>query len=200
MSGSMPPALDLCRGLLAYSAPGVPVAVPHAALAELVAMASAGTTAPKAAEEPLQRLHDVAALGLRYNRAPATVRQWFHDGLFGPPQARRFRGRGYVASDDAVRDFEARTGLGPVRVESGIPDSMNKAADPAETGTQTPGSAESAKGAATSRTLKRSSAAREADERQQSTKRIEHRTHKAAPARGRIGDQIRAIGTKQHSP
>jgi hypothetical protein len=65
-------------------------------------------------------LYDVAALGRRYNRAPATVRQWFHDGLFGPPEERLFRGRGYVASDDVIRDFELRTGLRPVSSGSSL--------------------------------------------------------------------------------
>jgi hypothetical protein len=121
---SLTTALDLCRGLLAYSAPGAPVSVPHAALAELIDLATvtgAGTQANEstletvAAEpEPLQTLHDVGALGLRYNRAKPTIREWFRDGLFGPPEERRFRGREYVATDDAVRDFERRTGLRPV--------------------------------------------------------------------------------------
>lgn len=124
MGTSPTTALDLCRGLLAYSALGTPVSVPHAVLAELVDLASAtnpgpavSSAAPEAAAatpEPLQALHDVAALSLRYNRAKATIREWFRDGLFGPPEERRFRGKGYVATDDVVRDFERRTGLQPV--------------------------------------------------------------------------------------
>jgi hypothetical protein len=122
VGASLTTALDLCRGLLAYSAPGAPVSVPHAALAELIDLATvtgAGTRESTletvAAEpEPLQTLHDVGALGLRYNRAKPTIREWFRDGLFGPPEERRFRGKEYVATDDAVRDFERRTGLRPV--------------------------------------------------------------------------------------
>lgn len=120
MGNSLTGALELCRSLLAYSAPGAPVSVPHAALAELVDLAS-GTTivsdpslpAGLPAVEPLQGLHDVAALGRRYNRARPTVREWFREGLFGPPEERRFRGKEYVATDDAVREFERATGLRP---------------------------------------------------------------------------------------
>lgn len=114
-------ALELCRGLLAFSAPGVAVAVPHAALAQIVELASGAPSEGQAhdsAMEPLQELFDVATLALRYNRATTTVRQWFHDGLFGPPAERRFRGRGYVASAAAVHEFEARTGLKSVAPES----------------------------------------------------------------------------------
>lgn len=121
MSSSLSPALDLCRGLLAYTEPGTAVPVPHAALAELVELATGSIGFAPAEAEPaaaLPRLHDVAALGRRYNRARATVRQWFHDGLFGPPEERLFRGRGYVASDDAVREFEHSTGLRPVPGET----------------------------------------------------------------------------------
>lgn len=89
------------------------VAVPHAVLAQVVELASGsvdrGNADPRV--ESLEALYDVAALARRYNRAPPTVRQWFHDGLFGPPAERRFRGRGYVASAHAVREFETRTGL-----------------------------------------------------------------------------------------
>lgn len=45
----------------------------------------------------------------------------FTTGLFGPPEERRFRGRGYVATSDAVHDFEERTGLGPADVRMNIP-------------------------------------------------------------------------------
>jgi hypothetical protein len=123
VGASLSTALELCRSLLAYTAPGTPVSVPHAALAELVDLASgteAGsdvardTAASGGAPEPLQALHDVAALGLRYNRARPTIREWFREGLFGPPEERRFRGKEYVATDDAVRDFERKTGLRPV--------------------------------------------------------------------------------------
>ncbi len=119
MSSSLSPALELCRGLVAYTDPGTAVPVPHAALAELVELATGSIGAPPVNPEApdLPRLHDVAALGRRYNRAPATVRQWFHDGRFGPPEQRLFRGRGYVASDDVVREFEQRTGLRPVSGE-----------------------------------------------------------------------------------
>jgi hypothetical protein len=119
VSSSLSPALELCRGLLAYTDPGTAVPVPHAALAELVELAtgSIGTHAVNLEAPELPRLHDVAALGRRYNRARATVRQWFHDGRFGPPEQRLFRGRGYVASDDVVREFERRTGLRPVSGE-----------------------------------------------------------------------------------
>lgn len=117
-------ALALCRSLLAYSVPGAAVMVPHAALAELVELASGGAASsdPRASgPDALQTLYDVAALAERYNRAPSTVRGWFHDGLFGPPEARRFRGRGYVATSDAVHDFEERTGLCPADVGVSIP-------------------------------------------------------------------------------
>jgi transposase-like protein len=112
-------ALQLCRSLLAFTSPGTPVAVPHAALAQVVEMASggAGKCDPPSDPESLEQLYDVAALARRYNRALPTVRQWFHDGLFGPPEERRFRGRGYVASADAVREFEIRTGLRAVVAE-----------------------------------------------------------------------------------
>lgn len=133
MGTSPTTALDLCRGLLAYSAPGTPVSVPHAVLAEIVDLASAtrpgpavSSAAPEAAAatpEPLQALHDVAALGLRYNRAKATIREWFRHGLFGPPEERRFRGKGYVATDDVVRAFERRTGLQPVAGSPLLPES-----------------------------------------------------------------------------
>ena len=118
MSAIAPNPLDLCRTLLAYTAPGTSVAVPHAALAALVELASGGSAdRQNAGAEPadvrLSRLYDVAALAARYGRAPATVRQWFADGLFGPPEERRFRGRGYVASVEAVQAFEERTGLIP---------------------------------------------------------------------------------------
>jgi hypothetical protein len=114
-------ALELCRGLLAFSAPGMAVAVPHAALAQIVELASGARSEGQgqdSAVEPLQELFDVAALARRYNRATTTVRQWFHDGLFGPPAERRFRGRGYVAPAEAVHEFEARTGLKSVAPES----------------------------------------------------------------------------------
>jgi hypothetical protein len=117
---SLSPALDLCRGLLAYTEPGNAISVPHAALAELVELATGSSVGSPTAPEPalaLPRLHDVAALSRRYNRARATVRQWFHDGLFGPPDDRLFRGRGYVASDDAVIAFEHSTGLQPIAGE-----------------------------------------------------------------------------------
>jgi hypothetical protein len=130
---SLTTALDLCRGLLAYSAPGAPVSVPHAALAELIDLATvtgAGTRTSEstletvtAETEPLQKLHDVGALGRRYNRAKPTIREWFRDGLFGPPEERRFRGKEYVATDDAVRDFERRTGLRPVEGQPVLLDS-----------------------------------------------------------------------------
>ncbi|MDB4951196.1 MAG: hypothetical protein JWM27_3845 [Gemmatimonadetes bacterium] len=109
MSTNPQNALDLCRTLLAFTTPGTAVAVPHAALAQIVDLASgAGPVGvPAGNVEMLQELYDVAALARRYNRAPATVRQWFHDGLFGPPAERLFRGRGYVASAEAVREFEA---------------------------------------------------------------------------------------------
>jgi hypothetical protein len=92
------------------------VTIPRAALAELVELASSTSSTPdesSSAVEPLSTLFNVAALATRYDRAPATVRQWFHDGLFGPPKERLFRGRGYVASSEAVREFEERTGLRP---------------------------------------------------------------------------------------
>lgn len=113
MSRSPRDALELCRGLLAFSEPSMTVAVPHAALAQVVELASGGLDKGDLVPggESLEELYDVAALARRYNRAPATVRQWFHDGLFGPPEERRFRGRGYVASAEAVREFEIRTGL-----------------------------------------------------------------------------------------
>ena len=117
-------ALALCRSLLTYSAPGAAVMVPHAALAELVELASGGTASPApraSGPDALQTLYDVAALAERYNRAPSTVRGWFHDGLFGPPEERRFRGRGYVATSDAVRCFEERTGLCPAHDRVNIP-------------------------------------------------------------------------------
>jgi hypothetical protein len=119
VSSSRSPALELCRGLLAYTDPGTAVPVPHAALAELVELATGSIGVPPVnLEAPaLPHLHDVAALGRRYNRARPTVRQWFHDGLFGPPEQRLFRGRGYVASDDIVREFEQRTGRQPVSGE-----------------------------------------------------------------------------------
>jgi hypothetical protein len=114
-------ALELCRSLLAFSAPGMAVAVPHAALAQVVELASGPPRFDGVAEEPsaeaLQELFDVAALALRYNRATTTVRKWFHDGLFGPPAERRFRGRGYVAPAAAVREFEIRTGIKSGKVE-----------------------------------------------------------------------------------
>ena len=121
MNVSSSEALELCRGLLAFSAPGMAVAVPHAALAQIVELASGAPSegqAQDSAVEPLQELFDVAALARRYNRATTTVRQWFHDGLFGPPAERRFRGRGYVAPAEAVHEFEARTGLKSVTPES----------------------------------------------------------------------------------
>lgn len=117
-------ALELCRSLLAFSVPGMAVAVPHAALAQVVELASGPPRSDGVAQEPsgeaLQELFDVAALAIRYNRATTTVRKWFHDGLFGPPDERRFRGRGYVAPAAAVRDFEMRTGIksGTAEVES----------------------------------------------------------------------------------
>jgi hypothetical protein len=113
MIASTHEALDLCRGLLAFTTPGTTVPVPHAALEQLVELAAAAAVAPVVQIEPeaLQKLFDVAALAKRYNRAAPTVRQWFHDGLFGPPEERRFRGRGYLAPIDAVRAFEERTGL-----------------------------------------------------------------------------------------
>lgn len=117
-------ALALCRSLLTYSVPGAAVMVPHAALAELVELASGGAASPDpraSGPDALQMLYDVAALAERYNRAPSTVRGWFHDGLFGPPEERRFRGRGYVATSDAVHDFEERTGLCPADVRVNIP-------------------------------------------------------------------------------
>jgi hypothetical protein len=120
VSSSLSPALDLCRGLLAYTKPDTAVPVPHAALAELVRLATGSIGIAPTEAEPtaaLPGLHDVAALCRRYNRARTTVRQWFHDGLFGPPEERLFRRRGYVASDDAVREFEHSTGLRPVRGE-----------------------------------------------------------------------------------
>jgi hypothetical protein len=124
MNVSSHEALELCRGLLAFSAPGMAVAVPHAALAQIVELASGAPLegqAQDAAAEPLQELFDVAALARRYNRATTTVRQWFHDGLFGPPAERRFRGRGYVAPAEAVHEFEARTGLKSVVVPGSRP-------------------------------------------------------------------------------
>jgi hypothetical protein len=113
MSTTAQTALDLCRTLLAFTAPGTAVAVPHAALAQIVELASgtAPVEAPAVSQGTLQELYDVAALARRYNRAPATVRQWFAEGLFGPPGERLFRGRGYVASAEAVRDFEVQTGV-----------------------------------------------------------------------------------------
>jgi hypothetical protein len=117
-------ALALCRSLLTYSVPGAAVMVPHAALAELVELASGGAASPDpraSGPDAFQTLYDVAALAERYNRAPSTVRGWFHDGLFGPPEERRFRGRGYVATSDAVHDFEERTGLCPTHVRVNIP-------------------------------------------------------------------------------
>ena len=117
-------ALALCRSLLTYTVPGMAVMVPYAALAELVELAS-GATASRGARasglEALQTLYDVTALAERYSRAPSTVRGWFRDGLFGPPEERRFRGRGYIASADALRDFEERTGLCPAPVRASIP-------------------------------------------------------------------------------
>lgn len=119
MSSSLSTAVELCRGLLAYTDPGTAVQVPHAALVELVELATGSIGASPVNLEPpaLPRLYDVAALGRRYNRAPVTVRQWFHDGLFGPPEQRLFRGRGYVASEDVVREFEQCTGRRPVSGE-----------------------------------------------------------------------------------
>lgn len=117
-------ALALCRSLLAYTAAGAAVMVPYAALAELVELAVGTAALPPphpSGPEALQTLYDVAALAERYNRAPSTVRGWFRDGLFGPPEERRFRGRGYVATSDAVRDFEGRTGLYPAHVRVEIP-------------------------------------------------------------------------------
>lgn len=145
MSASLTTALDLCRGLLAYSAPGAPVSVPHAALAELIDLASVTGSAARggdsplqtaaAVPEPLQSLHDVAALGQRYNRAKPTIREWFREGLFGPPEERRFRGKEYVATDDAVRDFERRTGLRPVAGQPLLldPDAATVTSDSART-------------------------------------------------------------------
>ena len=117
-------ALALCRSLLTYAVPGAAVMVPHAALAELVELASDGAASPgsrHAGPDALQTLYDVAALAERYNRAPSTVRGWFHGGLFGPPEERLFRGRGYVATSDAVYDFEERTGLCPAYDHGNIP-------------------------------------------------------------------------------
>lgn len=117
-------ALALCRSLLTYAVPGTAVIVPYAALAELVELASGATASPEplpTGKDAVQPLYDVAALAERYKRAPSTVRAWFHDGLFGPPEARRFRGRGYVAASDSVRDFEERTGLRPAHVRVNNP-------------------------------------------------------------------------------
>jgi hypothetical protein len=111
VSVTAPNPLDLCRTLLAYTAPGSAVAVPHAALAALVELASGTAVEADSGDVGLPTLYDVATLARRYGRAPATVRQWFADGLFGPAEERRFRGRGYVASAEAVAAFEARTGL-----------------------------------------------------------------------------------------
>jgi hypothetical protein len=117
-------AVALCRSLLAYTAPGVAVPVPYAALAELVELATGATASPgprPSTPEASQTLFDVAALAERYNRAPSTVRGWFHDGLFGSPEERLFRGRGYVATSDAVHDFEERSGLCPAHDHVNIP-------------------------------------------------------------------------------
>jgi hypothetical protein len=113
VSAMAPNPVELCRTLLAYTAPGTVVAVPHAALAALVELASgrSGRQSAESSEAGLPQLYDVAALARRYGRAPATVRQWFADGLFGPAEERRFRRRGYVASAEAVQRFEERTGL-----------------------------------------------------------------------------------------
>lgn len=116
----VPSVVELCRGLLRYSEPGHAIPVPHAALAELVEMAAVQLIAPAQAPVSMPTLHDVAMLARRYNRSNATVRQWFHDGLFGPPKERLFRGRGYVASDEVVRTFERRTGLTPVAGEPAL--------------------------------------------------------------------------------
>jgi hypothetical protein len=126
MSTNPQNALDLCRTLLAFTTPGTAVAVPHAALAQVVDLASgAGPVGvPAGNVEMLQELYDVAALARRYNRAPATVRQWFHDGLFGPPAERLFRGRGYVASAAAVREFEARSSV--KELSGGAPDTRDQ--------------------------------------------------------------------------
>lgn len=119
--------LELCRGLLAYTAPESSVTIPRAALAELVELAS-GTSSTSSernsTSEPLPTLFNVASLAARYDRAPPTVRQWFHDGLFGPPKERLFRGRGYVASSEAVLEFEERTGLRPA---AGAPNTLPSA-------------------------------------------------------------------------
>lgn len=134
MNASSKEALELCRTLLAFSAPGVAVTVPHAALAEVVELASGrreGDLANDDSGEPLQDLFDVAALARRYNRAATTVRQWFHDGLFGPPEERRFRGRGYVAPAEAVREFERRTGLKSVVARLGQAVEESGTAEPA---------------------------------------------------------------------
>jgi hypothetical protein len=126
--------VQLCRTLLAYTAPGSAVAVPHAALAALVELVSVGVLADTSGQQtpcPLPELYDVASLSRRYGRAPATVRQWFATGLFGAAKDRLFRGRGYVASAEAVRDFEQRTGIRPGPI--GIP-SIEIAEPPALTG------------------------------------------------------------------
>jgi hypothetical protein len=114
---------------------GGAVAVPHAALAALVELAS-GTSSEAIVEHhvglpPLSALYDVAMLARRYGRAPATVRQWFADGLFGPSEERRFRGRGYVAPAEVVAAFEARTGLrsgGGVALDLAVPEYETRAA------------------------------------------------------------------------
>lgn len=113
---SPPDPIQLCRTLLAYTTPGNAVAVPHAALAALVDLASgtadgvSGSSSDQGALV-LSQLYDVASLAQRYGRAPATVRQWFATGLFGPAKDRLFRGRGYVASAECVQQFEERTGI-----------------------------------------------------------------------------------------
>lgn len=113
MNSPSPDPLELCRTLLAYTNPGTAVVVPHAALAAVVELASGSPISdePSGAAGDAPSFFDVAALARRYSRAPATVRQWFAAGLFGPPRERRFRGRGYVAPGEAVREFEERTGL-----------------------------------------------------------------------------------------
>jgi hypothetical protein len=218
--------LDLCRGLLAYSVPGMPVVVPHAALAQLVALATGGAVVEDPPAEPLHRLHDVAALGRRYNRARATVRQWFHDGLFGPPEERLFRGRGYVASDEAVRVFEARTGLRPVAGEPTI--TALGTEEPVEGGPHVTGGpalpvddaasegrsevpqVESPRrgrvGLRTGSALPVVAAASEG--RSVVTRGVESprkgrvegaRTQEAPTAKGRVGDQIRALGARRRA-
>jgi hypothetical protein len=111
--------VQLCRTLLAFTAPGGAVAVPHAALTALVELATDGVSAVTPGQQQptaLSELYDVASLSRRYGRAPATVRQWFATGLFGAAKDRLFRGRGYVASRRLSGTLNSVPAFGPVRV------------------------------------------------------------------------------------